>query len=815
MNEELSQIFGECTEAIEQGRLTIDDCLDKYPQYRAELIDLLQVAMQTRAVPIAVPAAEFRTEARARLLAQLPPRAASNGSVAPAHLAATTAVAQQVQTIWHEFIKRWPWPEKPSLAIGIALLLVLFLFIGTRLGQSGKEAVLVQDNPSAQAEVAASGEEIEDSETEISLASDAAAEDGQEAVAAAATANGANTTFIPLVSHPLNLTPQTAAVEGVQGLVEMQAEDGTWTAVNGATTLAVGQRLRTAELSQATLTFHDGSQAYLDANTEISMDELNALRPEEGFRTVVMTQWMGESEHSVQFRNDGGSRYEVKTPAGSGIARGTKFRVLVTDDDLARYIVTEGKVDVTGQSRTVSVTAGQLTSLLLGNVPDEPLFTVYGEGEVTAIGTTWTIAGQTFQTHAHTIIIGNPQVGDLVHVDGHLLADGSRAADRIVLLQTAVTNRFSLSGTVETIGDSWTVAGQTVVVNGETAVDEGIAVGDEVQVDGIILAGGTLQAQTISRLEAAPGLPFQFNGIVQAISDGSWMISGQVVVVNGETAVDDGIVVGDVVAVRGWILEDGSWLATTIHRQDDELPTFAFAGTVQSIDPWRVSGIGFDIRPWTVIGPNINVGDRVQVRGSILSDGTWVAATITLLADAPANTITFIGIVGSMNPWIVNGLPLVITDDTVIPGSITVGSFVRVQARLQPDGTWTVLRLLPLNPNFGFGCLTLSSPVIAVNADTIQVRHWQGNINRGSIQGDVAVNHIVTLPICTGWDGNIVIIGNVIVIYQPIVVIIDDGGWTPPGGIPPGCKITGIGNNNPHLKCSGGSNKGSGGSKKS
>ena len=191
----------------------------------------------------------------------------------------------------------------------------------------------------------------------------------------------------------------------------MQGVDGVWTAVNRLTTATARQRIRTGAFSSATLTFHDGSQAHLQANTEISIDELNALRPEEGFRTVVMTQWVGESDHSVQFRNDGGSRYEVKTPTGSGLARGTKFQVLVTPDQLARFIVTEGKVDVSGAGRTVSVTAGQLTTLLAGNVPDEPAFTIIGEGEVGAIGELWTIAGQTFQTHAHTFILGNPQVG--------------------------------------------------------------------------------------------------------------------------------------------------------------------------------------------------------------------------------------------------------------------------------------------------------------------------------------------------------------------------------------------------------------------
>ncbi|HEX6387607.1 MAG TPA: DUF5666 domain-containing protein, partial [Anaerolineae bacterium] len=252
---------------------------------------------------------------------------------------------------------------------------------------------------------------------------------------------------------------------------------------------------------------------------------------------------------------------------------------------------------------------------------------------------------------------------------------------------------------------------------------------------------------------------------------------------------------------RGWILEDGTWLAREIRRQADDLPNFEFTGVVQSVDPWQVAGIGFETRPWTIIAPGIGVGDLVRVRGSILSDGTWVAGSITPLTDTVPDTVIFVGVISTINPWVVNGLPLVVTDHTVIIGNVTVGSVVVVQARLLPDGIWTVLRIWPRFPDFGFGCLTLSSPVIAVNADTIQVKHWHGNIDRANIHGDIQVDSIVTLPLCTGWDGTIIIIGTVTVIYQPVVIIIDDGGL-PPGGVPPGCKITGIGNNNPHLKCS-------------
>ncbi|MCP5095650.1 MAG: hypothetical protein GY943_08875, partial [Chloroflexi bacterium] len=373
------------------------------------------------------------------------------------------------------------------------------------------------------------------------------------------------------------------------------------------------------KLSQATLTFYDGSEAVLNANTELSIDQLNALRPEDGYRTVVMTQLVGDSDHSVAFRNDGSSRYEVNTPSGAGIARGTKFHVLVTADLLARYIVTEGRVDVSAAGRTVFVTAGKRSTIRVGAMPDEPTFSVSGEGEVEGMGAEWTIAGQTFQTHEQTIIFGNPQRGDLVQVDGHLLPDGSRVADRIVLLRRAIVNQFSLTGVVSSMGASWTVAAQTMVVNGETAVDANIAIGDNVRVEGIILSDGTLQAAQITLLDDTLGLPFEFSGIVQAVSADNWTVSGKMIFVEVATTIGSAIVVGDVVTVRGRILADDTWVAHNIKLMTASLPTFEFTGLIDSLTPWKVAGITFDTRQWTIIASGLAVGDLVRVQGVILN----------------------------------------------------------------------------------------------------------------------------------------------------------------------------------------------------
>lgn len=777
---ELEQVLQQHIEQLEAGE-PVEACLAGLPEQE---MDALRLIASMRTMPVDDASSESIAAQRTNILEAASAQLNGGAPAAPPSFAASFLAQLRVM------LDRLR--TQRELAIGLAALLVVVI-----LGLAWRG--IGQKQNSENIEIAAPATNSSDEETTSELNTPftppAGTESEADAVASVPDVPQGPAIYLPMLAISLERTPQTAIVEDVQGIVEIQTEADTWTAVNRAATIAVGQRVRTGELSQASITFYDGSQAYLNANTEISIDELNALSPEEGFRTVVMTQWIGNSDHSVQFRNDGGSRYEVKTPDGSGLARGTKFRVLVTPDLLTQYTVTEGKVDVTGLNRTVSVTAGQMSTFTSGNPPEDPAFTISGEGEVAATGSLWTIAGQTFQTHEHTVIIGNPQIGDLAHVDGHLLPDGERVADRISLLRRAVTNQFVLSGEVETIGATWAVAGQTILIDGNTEIDEDIAVGDRVRIEGVVLPDSSLLAEEIELVDKGtlPGLPFSFQGIVQTIGGESWTISGVAVAIDEETTTDDDITIGDVVAVDGWILDDSTWLARHIEQveDDDELPTFAITGRVQSIDPWLVAGIAFETREWTVIEPEIAVGDLVRVRGTILENGTWIAATITEFGDNETGVISLVGIVNSIDPWVVNGLQLFVTPTTLIIGDVAVGDLVLVKIQLSPDGTWRALRIQPLYPHFGHGCLIFSSPVVAVSADAIQVKHWHVDIKRDGrikIHGDIKVNSVITLPLCTGWDGTIIIIGDITVIYQPIIIIIDNGGGAPPGGSHKGSK---------------------------
>jgi hypothetical protein len=111
-----TDLLDTCIEAVVDGRLTIADCLNRYPQHRAELAELLPLltTLQQAGRQVA-PAPAFRQTARQRLLDQLEP-------VAPP------------PSLWSRFQKWWAQTTavspRPAVAYSLALVLILFLFIG-------------------------------------------------------------------------------------------------------------------------------------------------------------------------------------------------------------------------------------------------------------------------------------------------------------------------------------------------------------------------------------------------------------------------------------------------------------------------------------------------------------------------------------------------------------------------------------------------------------------------------------------------------------------------------------------------------------
>jgi len=568
------------------------------------------------------------------------------------------------------------------------------------------------------------------------------------------------------------INAESAILTNVRGNVEIKSGSDEWTHAQDGQTVKAGQNIRTGALSSVMLVLYDGSQARLGPDAELALDHLDARTS--GPRVVQLTQLKGESHHIVAKSSDAGSSYVVNTPSGSGSAKGTEFTVLVLPT-LSEFWVDEGAVSVVSVNVTVLVVAGQITLIPVGQPPAEPVFRVMGEGEVAQTGTVWKIAGQTFATNANTLIYGDPQVGDWVSVEGHLFPDGSRFADKIILLRRSVENRFSFTGKVESISaQTWVISGRTVKVDATTTLEDGLAVGDLVQVTGGVARDGVFWATSINQLEAQDQA-FHFTGAVESVGDPQWTVSGIQVTVNQSTTVNGDFVAGDLVVVEGKILEDGTWLATSIEPSPTQANRFEFTGVVQGLAPWQVAGIAFDTNDQTEIDEAIKVGDRVVVAGVIRPDGSWLAERIERLDAEHLLRFNFFGPVQSVNPWVVRGVPLTIDANTLIKGEISVGEMVKVEGWILEDGTWLATEIKHTGLHLGQGCLRASTVARSLAANRLVLFDGRSlDLTQAEIQGDIKEASVVLYQLCVGPTGQIIIV-QVIVIYQldalPVVII--------------------------------------------
>lgn len=225
--------------------------------------------------------------------------------------------------------------------------------------------------------------------------------------------------------------------------------------------------------------------------------------------------------------------------------------------------------------------------------------------------------------------------------------------------------------------------------------------------------------------------------------------------------------------------ENGGWLPVGGET------TFEIAGELESTDPWMVTGNTFATRDSTRIDEGLEAGDLVRVKGVILEDGTWLAYSIERVEEQASPMIILIGKVNSIDPWVVNGITLNVTSDTLIGEGIEPEMIVRVEILLLEDGTWEVLSIVPLG-NFTDvpGCATVTATVVSVNGNDIQLAGWpvitigddvkieddQGG--EGTLSGD----EVVLVVVCSSEDGQIRITHIIIINVGEGEVPSDGGG---------------------------------------
>ena len=125
-----TELLDSCIEAVVNGRLTITQCLDQYPEHRDELADLLPLLTKLQTGQQVTPAPAFRQAARQRLLSKLEP--ATPVATAAVPVAPTPSLWTRLQSWWAKsgWANKTVVAPRPALAWSLALVLILFFFIG-------------------------------------------------------------------------------------------------------------------------------------------------------------------------------------------------------------------------------------------------------------------------------------------------------------------------------------------------------------------------------------------------------------------------------------------------------------------------------------------------------------------------------------------------------------------------------------------------------------------------------------------------------------------------------------------------------------
>jgi len=206
--------------------------------------------------------------------------------------------------------------------------------------------------------------------------------------------------------------------------------------------------------------------------------------------------------------------------------------------------------------------------------------------------------------------------------------------------------------------------------------------------------------------------------------------------------------------------EDGDWAPVGGET------TFEIVGELESSDPWMVTGNTFATRTSTQIDEGLQLNDLVKVKGVILEDATWLASSIARAEaeEQSSPSIILIGKVTSIDPWVVNGITLNVTSDTLISEGITTDMIVRVEILLLEDGTWEVLSIVSLSDFRDIpGCATVTATLVRVNGNEIQLAGWPTiTLNedvliegeRGS-EGSLSEDQLVLVVVCSAEDGQI------------------------------------------------------------
>ncbi len=212
----------------------------------------------------------------------------------------------------------------------------------------------------------------------------------------------------------------------------------------------------------------------------------------------------------------------------------------------------------------------------------------------------------------------------------------------------------------------------------------------------IVLLGAVGVAPAFADAAVEVGFDVRFSGVITTVGAAgeAWVIGGQTVATDDMTNVILTVspaTPGQWAEVAAAKLDDGSLLAKQITVRPEQV---RLRGMVTDI-PETTAGA------WVIAGVTVNVTEdtRISERSGKVVEGRWVEAVMT--EDQGVLTATIIVGIGDQDAvmvsgeiqqfndteWVISGIPLSITPDTLISGTPVVGLIGHAAADLQDDGT--------------------------------------------------------------------------------------------------------------------------------
>ena len=147
----------------------------------------------------------------------------------------------------------------------------------------------------------------------------------------------------------------------------LKAGTTSWSEASSGMTLESGDRIKTGAGSNALVTFFEGSTIELVASTEISVDELGIAEPTNS-TVIKLRQQIGKTTSRVQKLVDPASRYEIETPDGAAVVRGSVGDVIVTEGNSTTIVNRQGQWSAIFGGREIQIPQGYQITFVRGQL---------------------------------------------------------------------------------------------------------------------------------------------------------------------------------------------------------------------------------------------------------------------------------------------------------------------------------------------------------------------------------------------------------------------------------------------------------------